>query len=260
MSSISDFLIQYRICIALIPIVAWLIYAVFRVKKFKLKLLRRKPVVAEAPEIKLTQVESEAEKLRKENERLSLALSLYKKEAMEKEIKRLARQKIQALIPDELMLLDPSNNPAGRPIYQIGAVPVINKDEELQRLAEQSFLSKLLPDWLTKKLIDFVMFRGDTLYFYTAQLLPNSKWAIIATSKPPKKRGGRIKPSLFSRTYILLTSQQPKLDDLIVNKWEVTRAKAAILISSTFLGPFPAEQLGRIYSRAGWFSGSEVAK
>jgi len=258
--SIADFLIQYRIYIALIPIVAWLIYAVFHVKKFRPKFLRRKPVVAEAPEIKLTQVKSEAEKLRKENERLSLALSLYKKEAMEKEIKRLARQKLQALIPDELMLLDPSNNPAGRPIYQIGAVPVINKDEELQRLAEQSRLSKLLPDWLTKKLIDFVMFRGDTLYFYTAQLLPNSKWAIIATSKPPKKRGGKVKPSIFSQTYILLTSQQPKLDDLIINKWEVTRAKAAILISSTFLGPFPAEQLGRIYSRTGWFSGREAAK
>ena len=259
---VVDFLIQYRIYLAFAVAIAWIIYAVFHVKKLKPKFLRRKPkpVAAEAPEVKLTQVKSEAERLRKENERLSLALSLYKKETMEQEIKRLAQQKLQALIPDELMLLDPLNNPAGRPIYQIGAVPVINKNEELQRLAEQSRLSKLLPDWLAKKLIDFIMFRGDTLYFYTAQLLPNGKWAIIATSKPPKKRGNRVKPSAFSRTYLLLTSQQPKLDDLIVNKWEVTHAKAAILLSSTFLGPFPAEQLGRIYSQTGWLSGREVAK
>jgi len=259
---IVEFLYQYRMHLALAVILAWVVYAAFHIKKFKPKFLRKpkpKPV-AEAPEVKLTQIKSEAEKLRKENERLSLALSLYKKEAMEQEIKRLAQQKLQALIPDELMLLDPLNNPAGRPIYQIGAVPVINKEEELQRLTEQHPLSKILPDKLIKKLLDFIMFRGDTLYFYTAELLPNGKWAIVATSKPPKKKGNRIKPSLFSRPYLLFTSQQPKLDDLIVNKWEVTRAKAAILLSSSFMGPFPAEQLGKIYSQIGWFSGREIAK
>jgi len=259
---VVDFLIQYRIYLAFAVAIAWIIYAVFHVKKLKPKFLQRKPkpVAAEAPEVKLTQVKSEAERLKKENERLSLALSLYKKETMEQEIKRLAQQKLQALIPDELMLLDPLNNPAGRPIYQIGAVPVINKEEELQRLTEQHPLSKVLPDKLIKKLLDFIMFRGDTLYFYTAELLPNGKWAIVATSKPPKKKGNRIKPSLFSRPYLLFTSQQPKLDDLIVNKWEVTRAKAAILLSSSFMGPFPAEQLGKIYSQIGWFSGREIAK
>ena len=183
---IVEFLYQYRMHLALAVILAWVVYAAFHIKKFKPKFLRKpkpKPV-AEAPEVKLTQIKSEAEKLRKENERLSLALSLYKKEAMEQEIKRLAQQKLQALIPDELMLLDPLNNPAGRPIYQIGAVPVINKEEELQRLTEQHPLSKILPDKLIKKLLDFIMFRGDTLYFYTAQLLPNGclKNALVYTT------------------------------------------------------------------------------
>jgi len=71
--------------LALAVILAWVVYAAFHIKKFKPKFLRKpkpKPV-AEAPEVKLTQIKSEAEKLRKENERLSLALSLYKKEAME---------------------------------------------------------------------------------------------------------------------------------------------------------------------------------
>jgi len=257
-----DFLVQYRIYLVCAIFLIWGIYAISYVRKFKPELSRRKPKVAvtETQEVRLAQVKSEAERFRKENERLSLALARYKREAMEQEIKRLAPQKIQALVPDELMLLDPSNNPAGRPIYQLGAVPVINKEEELQRLTERSLLSKILPNWLAKKLIDFIAFKGDTLYFYTAQLLPSGKWSIVATSKPPKRRGNRVKPSMFSRAYLLLTSQQPKLDDLIVNKWEVTRAKAAIILSSTFLGPFPAEQLGKIYSQTGWFSEREVMK
>jgi len=258
-SEIINFLAENRLLIVAILIAAWAIWAVYYISK-KRKLA--KPAFAAAhipatapPERRAVLAETELKRLQKENERLTLALADFERKELRRDIERTAEAKIKAMLPEKLWLLDPENQPAGRPIYFVGSIPVIEKSAEIERIIDSSptfrFLSKLMPNRV-RRLVDRLYFQGDTLYFYTAQLLPSGEWAITALSKPPKKTGNYVKVPAMAKPYILLTAKQQTLDQLIANRWEVTNAKAAITLAATILGPFPLELYGQFKSNTGW--------
>lgn len=248
-SQLIQLLIEYRFVIAGLIIMAWIIYALHYTGKLRMPSIRR-PAVGPPPEQRLAAAEAEVQKLRREKERLTLTLAKMKKAIIEKEIKQAAEEKMRAILPEEVFLLDPQNQLIGRPIYYIGAVPVFNKQQELEKMIEDNPLAKIAPQ-AARKIYNWLYFQGDTLYFYDAILMPNGKWALTATSKPAKIAGNSFKLPHFTKKYVLLTAQQQNIDDIILNKWEVTHAKAAIILSSTVLGPFPIQELSGII-RQGW--------
>jgi len=258
MSEIINFLAEYRLLITILIIGAWATWAAYYISRKR----QAKPVFAAAPAIttlpperRAAVTETELKRLSKENERLTLTLADYERKQLRKDIERLAEAKIKAMLPEKLWLLDPENQPTGRPIYYIGGVPCIEKTAEIERLIDVSptfrFLNKLAPS-ATRRLVGNLYFKGDTLYFYTAQLLPDGTWAITALSKPPKKTGKYVKTPALAKPYMLLTAKQQSLDQLIANRWEVTNAKAAINLTATVLGPFPLEIYGKFKTDIGW--------
>ena len=252
--TVEELFFQYRFYIALALIAAWIIYALHHTGKLRIKtprFLARAPSPVAPPEQRLAVAEAEVQKLQRERERLTLTLAEMKKEKMEKEIKHMAEEKIKMLLPEEVFLFDPENQPISRPIYYVGTIPVFNKSEELEKMVERNPIAKIMPA-LAKKIYDWLYFKGDTLYFYDAMLMPNGKWALTATSKPAKKDSQRAKLPYLTKKYVLLAAQQQNIDDLILNKWEVTHAKAAITLSSTFLGPFPVSELSQLIKSSGW--------
>ena len=254
MEDIASFLTTYRFHLAAAVLIGWLIYALYHTGKLrKPRFLKRPPAITIPLEQRLAQAEAESQKLQKEVERLTLTIAKMKKEKMEQEIKKMAEEKLTAMLPEKLYLFDPENQLVGRPVYTIGGIPCIDKSEELNRMVERHPLGKISPT-LARSLLDKLYFKGDTLYFYTAALLPNGRWAITATSKPPKKTGRYAKLPRTAKQYILLTSQQQNIDDLITNKWEVTHGKAAIILSATFLGPIPIEEFANHYQAVGWLT------
>ncbi|RLI47136.1 hypothetical protein DRO69_01465 [Candidatus Bathyarchaeota archaeon] len=257
--TLIDFLVQYRVYFVIAIFLAWFIYALHHTGKLRIRRvsLKRAPSAALIPvEQRLSITEAELARLRKENERLTLQQAEIKRKQAEKEIEKIVEKEIRAILPEKLYLFDPDNQPISRPIYYIGGVPCIEKKEEINRIIDRSPILKALSKLsasLAYKLADFLYFKGDTLYFYTAELLPNGHWCIAATSKPARKTGRYIKLPRICETYILLSSGQRRIDDLIVNKWEVIKAGAAIHLAATVLGPFPAEEYSQIKRNAGWF-------
>jgi len=254
---ILTFIAEHRAGLTVALIAVWLLWAVLYIRK-KRKIapaFTPAPIPAAAPERRTALAETELKRLAKENERLTLALADYERKELRKDIERTAEAKIKAMLPEKLWLLDPENQPTGRPIYYVGAVPVIEKSAEIERLIDMNpmfrFLAKLMPE-ATRRLVDSLYFKGDTLYFYTAQLLPDGNWAITALSKPPKKTGSHFKIPLMAKPYILLTAKQQTLDQMIANRWEVTNAKAAMILAATILGPFPLELYGKFKTATGW--------
>jgi hypothetical protein len=256
---ILTFLVENRLTIIAVIIAAWAIWAILYVRK-KRKVApafapATTPITTVAPERRAALAETELKRLAKENERLTLALADYERKELRKDIERTAEAKIKAMLPEKLWLLDPENQPTGRPIYYVGGVPAYDKSAEIERTIDASptlkFLAKLMPD-ATRRLTSWLYFKGDTLYFYTAQLLPSGEWAITALSKPPKKTGKHIKIPSMAKPYMLLTAKQQTIDQLIANRWEVTNAKAAITLTATMLGPFPLELYGKFKTDTGW--------
>jgi hypothetical protein len=258
-SEILNFLAENRFLIAAILIAAWAVWAAYYIhqkRKAAKPVFAAMPIPAAAPpERRAVLAETELKRLQKENERLTLALADFERKELRRDIERTAEAKIKAMLPEKLWLLDPENQPTGRPIYYIGGIPVIEKSAEIERLIDASptfrFLSKLMPD-ATRRLVDRLYFQGDTLYFYTAQLLPSGEWAITALSKPPKKTGKHVKIPAMAKPYMLLTAKQQTLDQLIANRWEVTNAKAAITLAATILGPFPLDLYSQFKTNTGW--------
>ncbi len=253
------FLSTYRVAIAVVILVGWLLYALHHMGKLKFRMpsLRKPPVgVMLPPEQQLAVSKAEADRLRRENERLTRTLAKTKMEGVQQQIKKMAEEKIQALLPEKVFLLDPENQLVGRPMYFHGGVPIIRKREALDRLVEKYFLAKISPA-LTRKLMDWLFFKGDTLFFYTAQLLPNGNWGLTATSKPARKTGKHVKLPRLALSYVLLPSQHQKIDDLIINKWEATHLGAAIHLSATFLGPFPVSEFVNLHTSTGWEIGEK---
>ena len=258
-SEVINFLAENRLLIAALLVGAWAIWATYYISK-KRKMIKpafaTMPIPATAPpERRVALTETELKRLQKENERLTLALADHERKELRKDIERIAETKIRAMLPEKLWLLDPENQPTGRPIYYVGSIPVIDKSAEIERLIDASPTLKLinkLSQETARKLADYLYFKGDTLYFYTAQLLPDGNWAITALSKPPKKTGKHVKISSMAKPYMLLTAKQQTLDQLIANRWEVTNAKAAITLAATILGPFPIDLYGQFKTDTGW--------
>jgi len=257
-AEIINFLAANRHLIVALLIGGWAIWAAYYIhKKKKIKpVFTAMPIpTAAPPERRAVLAETELKRLQKENERLSLALADYERKELRRDIERTAEAKIRAMLPEKLWLLDPENQPVGRPIYYIGGIPVLDKSAEIERLIDTTPILKLLakhmPD-LARKIADYLYFKGDTLYFYTVQLLPSGEWAITALSKPPKKTGKHVKIPSMAKPYVLLTAKQQTLDQLIANRWEVTNAKAAITLAATILGPFPLELYQQFKTSTGW--------
>jgi len=257
MDEIALFLYENRLYITVAAFIAWIIYALYHTGKLKIRKPLPKalkpplPPIPAVPAKQPAKLEITIKKLQKEVERQSLAIAKMKMQQLQQAITKQAEEQIATLLPEKLYLFDAENQLVGRPIYFFGGIPCINKRQTVDRLVEKHLLSRLASPiirWLYNKLF----FTGDTLYFYNAQLLPNGRWALTATSKPPKKRGNHTKLPTFCKQYVLLTSEHQRIDDLITNKWEVSYAKAAIQLAATFLGPFSIEEWAKLYGTTGW--------
>jgi len=199
-----------------------------------LKVLEQ-PKVVEATEREI--------RLMDENTRLRRELAQRKVEEVERLLQKQAEKRLKELIPSELEQISLSEL-IGRPIYYYGGVPIINTELEAQRIAEE--LKLPLPMALKKMLVRRLILPGHTLYFYTVRMLPNGLWAVVATSKPPKLKKGRWKLGRLTRTYLIEPSQHASIDSLILNRWEAVSTGAAIILASTFLGPFPIDKYAEL--------------
>jgi len=215
-------------------------------------LWRRFPVPTPA-EQRLVEAETDLERLRREKERLELTLAKIKARRIEEEIVKRARERLRLMIPKRQLLLDPRRDVVGRPLYYLGASPTINIDEEVERLIEARRLPPIMPRSLVHKLLRWLYFGSShTLHWWDVRLLPDGKWAVLAVSKPPWKRGRHLRLKPFTKSYVLLTSAQDRIDDIILNRWEVITTGAAVELSATFLGPFPVEEWLEIQKATGW--------
>jgi len=246
---------QNRYLITAALFIGWILYALHRTGKLRIKpteptIARRFPVPLPL-EQRVAETETNVERLARENERLTLALARLKEKEIKREIVSQTEKMLKKIIPEEQFLLDPRQQLIGRPVYYAGGIPVIDKEEILEQIAQKFRIYRLAP-FLTTRIIDRLYFDGDTLYYWDTRLLPNGSWAIICTSKRPKLRGNKLKLKRFSIPYILLTPQRERIDDLILNKWEATTFHAALILSSTILGPFPLEEYAKLQSQTGW--------
>ncbi|MFA7101294.1 MAG: hypothetical protein WC196_06145 [Bacilli bacterium] len=235
-------IIVYLLIIAL-AIIVFVVYFSFKPKK-------RIPLVDRHLTGEISTAESQKQSV--EIERLQKALFKKEEDEIFTEIEKMADEKINTLLPDKLPMLDPDNNLVGRPLFFMGGIPVHDKNQELSQLLKDNTLAKIFP-YLAEKYYNWLYFGAyNTLFFYTTTYLPNGKWAIVATSKPARKTGKHFKLPFNVKTFVLIPTQQSTIDSLIANKWEVTQAKASIMLSSTFLGAIPSELLSKHFKQVGW--------
>jgi hypothetical protein len=179
------------------------------------------------------------QKLQKQVENLTKLVAKQKTKQALDDIQNMAEQRIANLLPEKMPMLDPDNSLIGRPIYYAGSIPIFNKRQEINMMLRGSKLAKIMPG-LAEKLVCWRYFGPyDTLFFYTTTFMPDSRWAIVASTKPAKLSDKYFKLPSNVKTYVLYGAKQDKLDNLILNRWEVTKAKAAIQLAATFLGPLP---------------------
>lgn len=244
------FITAYRLQIILAIVFAWVIFLLYvLLSSRKMKISAMRPVY---PEQQLTETQSATQRLQRETERLSLTITTMKREKFEEDIIRMAEEKILNMLPDKVFTFDPHNQLIGRPIYYTGSIPVFDKRQELSKMMEHSALAKIFPSIIEKYLNWRFFGPYDTLFFYTATFMPNGKWALTATSKPAKKTHKHMKLPSGAKAYVLLTAQQTTIDQIMINKWEVTKANAAIQLAATFLGPFSIEEFSSHFQSLGW--------
>lgn len=251
---ILQFLYENRLILILTSAATiWVVWYLRHTGKLKKpSFLEGRPKAIGAPvEQRLVKAESEGKKLTRQVGDLELALGEIKLKLARKDIVKMAEEKVRQILPEEIFLFDRRNQLAGRPIFFLGGVPAIQKDEELNRLVERHPLSRL-SERLTRFALEKLFFHSETLYFWTATLLPNGKWVMTATSKPPRRRGNHLKLPLFCKQYILLTAGQAKIDQLILNMQEVVQFRASIILSSTVLGALPVKEIAKVHEGAGW--------
>lgn len=190
----------------------------------------------------LAETRTDVTRLNKQVERLTKALAVHERNEMRQALVKMADEQVLEMLPEKYHLMNPDDQQIGRPIYLIGGIPVFNKHQELQSMVDKTFLGKYFPQ-LATKLYNWWHFGAyNTLFFYAAQFLPNGKWAIIGTSKPAVKSGKHMKLPRGAKPYVLLTTQQQTLDELFTNKYEMTKAHAAIILSATILGPLSLKE------------------
>ncbi len=208
-------------------------------KKKKWNFLR-KPKTVIPPRSGIIETTARQLSLEHENARLRRTLAQMKAEKIEKEIEREAKRRIEQLVPAEQRLIS-RNEIVGRPIYLLGGTPPLDIEAEVDRLTEESRIP--LPETVKRRLLRRLYFGSHhTIHFWGARMLPNGRWAIVASSKPPKVKRGKFKLPRLTKTYLLPTSEQHTLDDLFLNRWEATHAGAALELAATFLGPLPLEK------------------
>jgi hypothetical protein len=207
------------------------------------------------PEKQLASAKAEIHRLNKEIEKRDVLLGAHAQKDVEEAIAKAAETEIQKVLPEKVILFDPERQLIGRPMYLTGGFPLLDKKQEINRLLDGGcwkMLARLNGD-LARRLLDYLYFRGGhTLYFYTAQLLPNGLWALTGTSRPAERKGKFLKLPGHVLTYILTSSEHSGIDGLIINKWEVTKGNAAIHLAATIFGPFPTELYGKIEQTIGW--------
>jgi len=199
--------------------------------------------------------ETEILRQKKQIERLTLAIAKKTEEQMELDIIKEASKRVTQIVPDKFTMLDPSCQIRGRPIYSIGAIPVIDKEMEIRSMLDQSKLAKYAPN-LMYKLYNFWHFGPyDTLYFWTVDMMPgDGKWRILALSKPPRKTSRCVKRAWGSKEYIIEPAHQMSVDDMFTNKLEVVKGKAAIILTCTYLGPVPLDLYVSLQKQKGFES------
>jgi hypothetical protein len=247
----------YRLQIIVAIVSAWIIFLLYLIMSSRKARISTGITTFPRSEQKLTEMQSTTQKLKHENERLTLAMANMKREKIEEHIISMADEKLARMLPDKVFMFDPNNQLTGRPVYYTGNIPVFDKRKELSRMIGKSTLAKLFPSIMEKYLNWRYFGQYDTLFFYTTTYLPNGKWVITATSKPAKKTSKYMKLPLSTKTYVLLTAQQTTIDQIMLNKWEVTKANAAIELAATFLGPIPIEEFSKHFRSLGWSSGKE---
>jgi hypothetical protein len=179
------------------------------------------------------------QKLQRQVENLTKVIAKNKSKQALEDIRDMAEQRITNFIPEKMPMLDPDNSLIGRPIYYAGSIPIFNKRQEISTMLRDSKMAKILPG-LAEKLVCWRYFGPyDTLFFYATTYMPDGRWAIVASTKPAKLSDKYFKLPSNVKTYILYNAKQESLDRLILNRWEVTKAKAAIQLAATFLGPLP---------------------
>jgi len=224
--------------------------AVFLVYVYLYKPKKRIPLKINSLEQETGQAQNM--KLQVEIERLQNALYEKKVLDIKSEIEKMAEDKINTLLPDKLPMMDSDNSLVGRPIFFQGGIPVFDKRKEITQVLSQKPISKIFP-YFAEKYYNWLYFGAyDTLFFFTTTYLPNGKWAIVATSKPARKTGKHFKLPFNVKTFVLIPSQQSTIDALIANKWEVTQAKASIILNATFLGAIPTDLLSKHFKNVGW--------
>jgi len=242
MYQILQFIKEYRPILILLLFSSIAIYLLIRSRE-KMPSFTRAPSIAtgKSPEQRVVEAESEAKRLRKEYERVTLALAEIKRKQIQKELKDQLEKELKVAIPKKYILLDKDADMIGRPVYYLGGTPCIDIDHEVNLILERH-------PWMKpfRSIIRHLCFDGHTLYYWGVRLLSNGKWAVVLVSKKPRLgltgsgETWTLKP--FTKKYVLLTSQQSNIDHLIANKWEVVKTKAAIHLSATFLGPFPLDK------------------
>lgn len=257
MDDFLAFIADNRIYLIVGMFAVWIIYVLYHTGKLKKPEWFGKPALLEvkpSAEQRVATTEALLQKTQKELERHTLTIAKMKRDQMKKEIIAQAEEDVTSILPESLFLFDPENQLTGRPVYFLGNVPIINKNQALEHMLEKhQRLSKWFPKF-TRSLVNWLYFQGDTAYFYSAELLPNGRWAMTATSKPSKIKGHVARLPRYCKQFVLLTSEHQKIDDLILNTWEVTHAKAAIELAATILGPFPIEEYAKTYTNTGWIN------
>ena len=203
--------------------------------------------------------QAEVKRLKKQVDRLTFDKAKRTEEEMEKEIVKEASKNLKAIIPEEFTMLDRHNQIRGRAMYAIGGVPAIQKTDVLELLLEESSFAKIsFLRGTMEKYLNWKHFGDhDTLFYWSTELFSDGKWRIIGTTKPAKYTGHSMKKPWGTLEYLTEPMSREKIDEMLTNKWEVTKARAAIIVSATFLGPVELKDYLIVQRSRGWSSNIE---
>jgi len=197
-------------------------------------LLRRFPTPVPT-EQRLVTAEAEVKKLQDKVGKLELTIARMKREQMIQHIISKAEKRVTPILETQISIFHEADV-VGRPVYYVGGVPTVNIGEEVEQIARKF---KVFPRRLIRRLY---FGDGHTLYWWNTRLMPDGRWVIVAISKPPKIKHGKISLPRFVKKYVIFPSAQKKVDDMILNRYEVVTQGAAIQLAATVLGPFPVEK------------------
>ena len=109
------------------------------------------------------------------------------------------------------------------------AFHVIQKTDVLELLLEESSFAKIsFLRGTMEKYLNWKHFGDhDTLFYWSTELFSDGKWRIIGTTKPAKYTGHSMKKPWGTLEYLTEPMSREKIDEMLTNKWEVTKAHAS---------------------------------